>query len=80
VVNIFNHYLDQQGIRITRAQFEENLLEKASSQTFVDDIRPLLSPAIESQWSLEEALTMMQERVFPSLAGAAWKGENPVQA
>ena len=79
VVKIFNHYLDKQGIRITRAQFEENLLEKASSPAFVDDIRQLLSPAIESQWSLEEVLTMIQERILPCLAGAAWKGENLVK-
>lgn len=28
----------------------------------------------------EEALTMMQERILPSLAGTAWKGENPDRA
>ncbi len=76
VIKIFNHYLDKQGIRVTRAQFEENLLEKVSSAAFVDDIRQLLSPEIEAKWNLEEAFTMMQERILPSLSGAAWKGAN----
>ena len=54
----------------------QTILEKANSQAFVDDIRPLLSPVIESLWSLEEALTMMQEMVLPSPTDAAWKGDN----
>ena len=75
VVKIFNHYLDQQGIRISRAQFEQNLIEKVSSPNFVDDIRSLLSPEIEPQWSLEEGLAIVQNRLFPCLSGEAWKGK-----
>lgn len=73
VVKIFNHYLDQQDIRVSRAQFEKNLIEKASSPHFVDDIRSLLSPEIEPQWSLEEALAMVQNRLFPCFPGDTWK-------
>jgi predicted nucleotidyltransferase component of viral defense system len=73
VIKIFNHYLDQQGIRVSRAQFEQNLIEKASSSHFVDDIRSLLSPEIEPQWSLEEGLAMLQNRLFPCFPGEAWK-------
>ncbi len=74
IVKIFHHYLAQQGIQISRAQFEQNLIEKASSPSFVNDIHTLLSPEVESQWSLKEGLAMVQDRLFPCLLGDAWKG------
>ena len=77
IVKVFHHYLAQQGIQISRAQFEQNLIEKASSPNFVDDIRALLSPEVEPQWSLEEGLTMVRNRLIPSLSGEAWKGGIP---
>jgi predicted nucleotidyltransferase component of viral defense system len=75
-IKIFNYYLDKQNIQITRAQFEQNLLEKASSPAFINDIRQLLSPEIEIQWNLAEALKMMRDRILPCLSGEGWKGEN----
>lgn len=42
----------------------------------MDDIRPLLSPEVEPQWNLEEALSLVKDRLFPCLIGEAWKGEN----
>lgn len=70
---IASPHLDQQDTRVSRAQFEKNLIEKASSPHFVDDIRSLLSPEIEPHWNLEEALDMVQNRLFPCLHGDAWK-------
>ena len=73
VVKIFHHYLDKQGIQVSRAQFEQNIIEKATSTGFVDDIRPLLSPEIESQWNVEEALSIVRDQLFTCLTGEAWK-------
>lgn len=75
VVKTFHHYLDKQDIQVSRAQFEQNIIEKASSPNFVDDIRPLLSPEVEPQWSLEEAFKMVRHQLFPSLTGEPWKGD-----
>jgi predicted nucleotidyltransferase component of viral defense system len=74
VVKAFHHYLDKQGIQVSRAQFEQNLIEKASSPGFVDDIRALLSPEVEPQWNLTEGLSLLKDRLFPCLTGDAWKG------
>lgn len=74
VVEIFHHYLDKQGTRVSRAQFEQNFLEKTSSQTFIDDIGQLLSPEIETKWNITEAFTMIQNHILPILPGEAWKG------
>jgi predicted nucleotidyltransferase component of viral defense system len=64
VVKTFHHYLDKQGIQVSRAQFEQNLIEKASSHSFVDDIRALLSPEVEPHWSLEEGLKWYETNYF----------------
>ncbi len=69
VVKIFNYYLDKQGLKVSKKEFEDNLLEKANSPRFVDDIRSLLSPEIESQWNLEEGIAILQNRLFPCLSG-----------
>jgi predicted nucleotidyltransferase component of viral defense system len=74
VVKTFHHYLDKQGIQVSRAQFEQNLIEKASSPSFVDDIRALLSPEVEPQWNLAEGLSLLKDQLFPCLNGEAWKG------
>lgn len=74
VVKTFHHYLDKQSIQVSRAQFEQNLIEKATSIPFIDDIRALLSPEIESQWNFEEALSMMKDKLCPCLTGETWKG------
>ncbi|MFI5342811.1 MAG: nucleotidyl transferase AbiEii/AbiGii toxin family protein [Chlamydiales bacterium] len=71
VVKIFNHYLNKQGLQVSKAQFEQNLLEKASSPKFIDDIRDLLSPEIEPHWNLGESLSMVQNKLFPCFAPLA---------
>lgn len=73
-VDVFHHYLDKQGVKVSRAQFEENLIEKVRSPLFLDDIRPLLSPEIETQWNLDEGLSLVKDRIIPHLVGEAWKG------
>lgn len=71
IVKIFNYYLDKQGVKVTRAQLEQNLIDKASSPSFVDDIRSLLSPEIELQWNLEEGLAMVRNQLLPCLSDSA---------
>ena len=68
VVKIFNHYLEKQGLQVSKNELEQNLLDKINSPRFVDDIRPLLSPEIESQWSSEEGLATLTNQLFPYLS------------
>lgn len=74
VVKIFHHYLEQQGIQVSRAQFEQNLIEKTTSANFIDDIRPLLSLDVEPRWNLAEGISLFKDRLLPCLTGEAWKG------
>lgn len=68
IIKIFDYYLDKQGLQVSRDEFEKNLIEKASSSVFVDDIRLLLSPEIEPQWSFEEALELVKNQLLPCLS------------
>ncbi len=44
VVEAFRAYTEGQGIRVTRAEFEANLLAKLGDRDFRTDILPLLAP------------------------------------
>ncbi|MBX7114290.1 MAG: nucleotidyl transferase AbiEii/AbiGii toxin family protein [Myxococcaceae bacterium] len=46
VVTCFNRYLENDGHRVTRAEFEANLAEKIDDRAFLADIPPLLALGI----------------------------------
>jgi len=43
VVDCFSRYMDHEGRRVTRAEFEENLAEKIADEVFLGDVPPLLT-------------------------------------
>lgn len=43
VVRCFSRYIEKEGRRITRPEFELNLAEKIHDKTFVSDVQPLLA-------------------------------------
>lgn len=72
VVHCLGHYLKIQGLRVSRAQFESNLIEKSSSRRFQEDILPLLTE--EAGFDFEEAVEQVQANLISLLAGKPWKG------
>jgi len=72
VVECFLRYLDHDGLRVSRAEFEENLAAKLSDPTFVRDIEPLLAP--RAVWDIDEAARYAREELLALLPGDAWKG------
>jgi predicted nucleotidyltransferase component of viral defense system len=44
VVHAFRRYLEAEGSKVRRADFEKNLAAKVQSRAFNDDLRPLLAP------------------------------------
>jgi hypothetical protein len=46
ILHCFREYLDRQGVRITRAQFEKNLARKVRDGEFGRDVPALLEPEI----------------------------------
>jgi predicted nucleotidyltransferase component of viral defense system len=43
VVDCFARYMDHEGRRVTRTEFEENLAEKITDEVFLSDVPPLLT-------------------------------------
>lgn len=72
VVECFTRYLEHEGLRVSRAEFERNLDEKLDDDVFLPDISPLIAPDVS--WSVAEAVALMRDRILPLLPGAPWKG------
>ncbi|MGH7557142.1 MAG: nucleotidyl transferase AbiEii/AbiGii toxin family protein [Gemmatimonadota bacterium] len=72
VVETFSEYLNRNGRRVTRAQFEQNLAGKLEDPEFVADISPLLADGFA--WNLDEVVQPVLDLVA-HLPGEPWKGE-----
>ncbi len=72
VVHCFLQYLDQSGLRVSRAEFEANLAAKLADPAFERDIEPLLAPRVP--WSLEDAARYAREELLARLPGSPWRG------
>jgi predicted nucleotidyltransferase component of viral defense system len=73
VVDIFVVYVKHGGHQITRALFEENLVDKIHLPAFTDDIPPLLPPGVT--FDLAEAIERVLREVIALLPGEPWKGK-----
>ena len=72
VVGALQTYLEQQGLKITRAEFEKNLAAKARNKAFLNDVRPMLAPGVTYDPLL--ALDLVHREFVARLPGAPWKG------
>ena len=58
--------------RISRAEFEANLVQKMRDPAFTADLGPLLAPGVD--WELTEAARLVIDELIPRLPGEPWKG------
>jgi hypothetical protein len=65
IVGAFEQYMLQDGQRVTRRQFEENLAAKLENRSFAADIGPLLANGY--QWDLEAAADMVMKQLIAKL-------------
>lgn len=66
VVEAFRAYTGAQGIRVSRAEFESNLLAKLKDRDFRADIVPLLAPGFA--YDVDEAAAWVATEVLSRLA------------
>ena len=66
IIRCFNRYMDEAGLRVTRAQFTANLRHKASAPDFRADVLPMLRPGIA--WDFDAALAHVIEQIIDRLA------------
>lgn len=72
MMSIFQHYMDFEDRKVSRAEFEKNLFLKLKSQIFTKDMNALL--ALDKKWDIHNAHKLIEEKIFPYLEGEPWKG------
>ena len=73
IIETFSEYLNREGRRVTRAQFEENMARRMRDPLFTADIGPL--PAADFLWDIDEAAAAVLSQLIPLLPGDAWGGD-----
>ena len=73
IVGAFSEYMNRDGHKITRAQFEKNIAGKLHDPEFAADIGPLLAAGFT--WDIKTAAPIVSSRLIERLPGAPWKGE-----
>jgi predicted nucleotidyltransferase component of viral defense system len=74
IVECFRRYLEEDDLKVSRAEFEANLSRKLVDPRFLSDIAPLLAPGFS--WDVDDAARYAREELLPRLPGAPWKGED----
>lgn len=72
VIECFLTYMEHEGRRVSRAEFEENLLLKLEDHRFLEDIGPLLAP--DCPCDMESAADCVLNRLAVLIPGAPWEG------
>ena len=72
IIECFQHYMEREGTRVSRAEFEANLDAKKSDRQFMTDIGPLLPPGV--QYDAADAMKRVGAQLIALLPGAPWAG------
>ncbi len=72
IIEVFTRYMHEDGARVTRAMFEQNLSTKRADRTFTADMSPLLANG--QTWSFDDAFALVWRELIGRLPGDPWKG------
>jgi len=72
VVDCFLKYMEHGGAPVSRALFEQNMMEKRNDEQFSGDIGPLLTADVD--WNFDQAFDFIMESLIPRIPGDSWKG------
>jgi predicted nucleotidyltransferase component of viral defense system len=75
IVRAFSEYMNHEGRRVTRAQFERNLASKLHNAQFIADMGPLL--ATSYNYYPDKAAELVSKRLVALLPGDPWKKPKP---
>lgn len=67
VVRCFTKYMEYEEHKISRAEFEQNLLEKLEDPVFIEDIGPLL--IADSHFDFRAAAELLMNQLLPLMPG-----------
>jgi len=72
ILEVFARYMHEDGARVTRAMFEQNLAAKKTDTVFTADLTPLLASG--QTWSFDAAYDLVWRELIGRLPGDPWKG------
>ena len=76
VIDCFLRYMENEGRRVSRAEFERNLLAKLDDPRFIADIEPLV--VADNGFDLPRAADFVLKRLAFLIPGEAWQGKLPL--
>jgi predicted nucleotidyltransferase component of viral defense system len=71
VINCFLHYMENEGHKVSRAEFEKNLSEKLDDHNFIRDIEPLI--ITNTGYDFSEAAALVMNKLVPLIPGEPWQ-------
>lgn len=72
MVYCFQKYVELMGLKISRAEFESNLLNKRNSSQFREDMQTLLP--VDIKLNFDDDFNLVMQQVIAKLPGESWKG------
>ncbi len=72
VVDSFRHYMEHEGHKVSRAEYEENLIKKLNHPLFSQDLGPLITA--DSGWNFQKAAAFVMHELAARLPGEPWQG------
>ncbi len=76
IVECFQRYMEHEGAKVTRAQFESNLSEKLNDPVFINDISALLSQEAKHEYDAKKEGELIKSKLLSLLPGDPWKGKD----
>jgi len=71
VIGCFLRYMENEGRRVSRAEFERNLLAKLDNPGFLEDVGPLLMDA--RAYDVHQAVDFVIKQLAPLIPGEPWQ-------
>jgi predicted nucleotidyltransferase component of viral defense system len=71
VINCFLHYMENEGHKVSRAEFEKNLSEKLNDHNFIRDIEPLI--IANTGYDFSKAAALVMNKLVPLIPGEPWQ-------
>jgi len=72
VADSFLRYMAHCGHQVSRAMFEQNLIQKKTDPLFTQDIRPLLAAGVD--WDFKQGFAYVMDTLLALLPGEPWQG------
>lgn len=78
VIHCFLRYMEYAGHKVSRAEFEQNLLSKLDDPRFIEDIGPLL--IADSDCDFHKAADFVMNHLVALIPGEPWQGAKKVNS